>query len=53
LDSDRVFGSGFSGSQGGTGFGLSIVGAQGREIRVTESTSGGARFGITGVEFLD
>lgn len=50
---DAVFEKGYSTSQLGTGFGLTIVAkiidAHGWEIRVTEGTDGGARFEITGV----
>jgi PAS domain S-box-containing protein len=51
---DDVFTPGYSNSDDGTGFGLSIVdqivAAHGWEIRLTEGTSGGARFEITGVD---
>lgn len=51
---DRIFESGYSMSDDGTGFGLSIieeiVDAHGWSINVTESDSGGARFEITGVD---
>ena len=51
-DRERVFESGFSTSESGTGFGLSIVQqiaeAHGWSVAVTESESGGARF-----EFAD
>ncbi|MFB6192601.1 MAG: sensor histidine kinase [Haloarculaceae archaeon] len=54
---DRVLESGFSTSEDGTGFGLSIAqeiaGAHGWELGVAESEDGGARFEITGVEFVD
>jgi len=54
---ERVFETGYSTSDSGTGFGLriveQIVAAHGWEIQVTESASGGARFEITGVEFVD
>jgi len=54
---ERVFETGYSTSDSGTGFGLriveQIVAAHGWEIRATESASGGARFEITGVEFVD
>ena len=54
---ERVFETGYSTSDSGTGFGLriveQIVDGHGWEIRVTESVSGGARFEITGVEFVD
>lgn len=49
----RVFESGFSTDEDGTGFGLAIVRQvvedHGWEITVTESEAGGARFEITGV----
>ncbi|AUX10097.1 multi-sensor signal transduction histidine kinase [Halalkaliarchaeum desulfuricum] len=52
---EQVFEAGYSSSRNGTGFGLSIVKeiveAHEWGIRVTESTDGGARFEITGVEF--
>ena len=51
---DQIFESGFSTVANGTGFGLAIVSevvdAHGWEIAVTESSDGGARFEITGVE---
>jgi PAS domain S-box-containing protein len=54
---EKIFETGYSTSDSGTGFGLriveQIVDAHGWEIRVTESASGGARFEITGVEFVD
>ncbi|MDS0282330.1 ATP-binding protein [Haloarcula onubensis] len=50
---DRVFDSGYTTSDDGTGFGLRIVrevlDAHGWSITVTESEHGGARFEITGV----
>jgi signal transduction histidine kinase len=50
---DDVFSHGYSSSDEGTGFGLSIaadvVDAHGWDIRVTESDDDGARFNITGV----
>ncbi|MEF8914674.1 PAS domain S-box protein [Natronomonas sp.] len=50
---DGVFEAGYSTSEEGTGFGLSIVKqiveAHGWEIRLTESDAGGARFEISGV----
>ncbi|GGJ06855.1 hypothetical protein GCM10008995_15940 [Halobellus salinus] len=53
---EAVFETGYSGSEGGTGFGLSIVAeiveAHGWGIRVTDGADGGARFEITGVEFV-
>jgi len=51
---DAVFETGYSTTEEGTGFGLSIVNeiveAHGWEIDLTESDSGGARFEITGVD---
>ena len=53
-DREKVFESGFSTSEEGTGFGLAIVNeivaGHGWEIRATESEAGGARFEITGVD---
>ena len=53
---DDVFSAGYSTSEEGTGFGLSIVKqiveAHGWEIHATENAKGGARFEITGVEFV-
>lgn len=53
---DRVFEAGYSGSPEGTGLGLNIVeqvaDAHGWHVRVTDGTDG-ARFEITGVEFVD
>jgi len=50
-----VFDAGYSSSQAGTGFGLSIVEqvVEGHawEVQVTDGDAGGARFEITGVEF--
>jgi nitrogen-specific signal transduction histidine kinase len=52
-----VFDAGFSTSEDGTGFGLSIVRqvvtAHGWNIAATEGPDGGARFEITGVEFSE
>ncbi|MGB9952035.1 two-component system sensor histidine kinase NtrB [Haloarcula marismortui] len=54
---DDVFDHGFTTAEDGSGYGLSIVrtiaGAHGWDILVTDSDTGGARFEITGVEFLD
>lgn len=54
---ERVFDTGYSTTDDGTGFGLSIVqravDAHGWEITVTEGTDGGARFEITGVDIVD
>ncbi|MFT4882294.1 MAG: PAS domain S-box-containing protein [Salinirussus sp.] len=58
-DSEReaVFEAGYSTNEDGTGFGLRIVeqiaDAHGWGITVTESDRGGARFEVTGVEFVD
>lgn len=56
-DREAIFESGYSTSNSGTGFGLAIVTeictAHGWEITVTESETGGARFEITGMEFVD
>lgn len=56
MDRDQVFDSGFTTSANGTGFGLAIVDriceAHGWEITVTDSSDGGARFEITGIESL-
>ncbi len=50
-----VFDAGYTTSQTGTGFGLSIVEriaeAHGWAVAVTEGTAGGARFEVTGVDF--
>jgi signal transduction histidine kinase len=52
---EDVFEAGYSTTDEGTGFGLNIVNeiveAHGWEITVCDSTEGGARFEITGVEF--
>ncbi|WP_181685174.1 PAS domain S-box protein [Halorhabdus salina] len=54
---EDVFEAGYSTQDNGTGFGLSIVRrvaeAHGWDIRVTEGDNGGARFEITGVEFVE
>ncbi len=51
-----VFESGYTTNRSGTGFGLSIVSqivnAHGWQIKLTASVEGGARFEITGVEFV-
>ncbi|WP_251328562.1 PAS domain S-box protein [Haloplanus pelagicus] len=53
-DRDNVFEQGYSTTEDGTGFGLSIVKeiveAHGWDITVTDGTNGGARFGISGVD---
>lgn len=54
---DEVFVDGFTTEASGTGLGLTIiqqvVSAHGWEIAVTESAEGGARFEITGMEFVE
>lgn len=54
---EKIFETGYSSSDEGTGFGLSIVKeiieAHGWTIKTTERTGGGARFEITGVEFAE
>ena len=54
---EQVFEPGYSTAANGTGFGLNIVKQiveqHGCEIRVVENESGGARFEITGVGFVD
>jgi PAS domain S-box-containing protein len=54
---DTVFDAGYSSTDTGTGFGLSIVkeivDAHGWDIHLTTGIDGGARFEITGVEFTD
>ena len=56
-DRETVFESGYSTAEEGTGFGLSIVEqvaeAHGWEIQATTGSDGGARFEITGVEFVE
>jgi PAS domain S-box-containing protein len=56
-DREQVFETGYSTNRDGTGFGLAIVRevveAHGWAISVGESAAGGARFEITGVEFVD
>jgi len=56
-DRGQVFDRGYSTRTDGTGFGLVIVEdiaeAHGWEVTVGESDDGGARFEITGVEFLE
>jgi len=51
---EEIFEAGYSTTEEGTGFGLSIVEqvaeAHGWAVRVTEGSEGGARFEITGVE---
>jgi len=52
---DQVFEAGYSTTNGGTGFGLSIVkrvvSAHDWEIRIIEAAGGGTRFEISAVEF--
>lgn len=54
-DRNKVFGAGYSTSDDGTGFGLSIVEqivtAHGWEIQFVDGFDGGAKFEITGVKF--
>lgn len=54
---DRIFEGGYSTSTEGTGFGLmiveEIVTAHEWTIIITDSSSGGARFEITGIEFVE
>jgi len=56
-DRERVFESGVTTDEEGTGFGLRIVdeiaGAHGWTVTLTESAAGGARFEITGVGRTD
>ncbi|WP_424014365.1 ATP-binding protein [Halorubrum xinjiangense] len=56
-DRERVFETGYSTSDGGTGFGLEIVAtvaeAHGWDVRVTDAADGGARFEFTGVDVLE
>ena len=55
-DRERVFEHGYTTREDGTGYGLSvvrsIVGAHGWGVEVVESEDGGARFEITGLEFV-
>ena len=56
-DRERIFETGYSTETDGTGFGLAIVReiveAHDWAISVDDSADGGARFDITGVEFID
>jgi len=56
-DRETVFELGYTTREGGTGFGLGIVeqvaDAHGWSVDLVESEAGGARFEVTGVEFLD
>ena len=51
---EKVFEDGYSTSQHGTGFGLTIIGriaeGHGWDVSVTDGTDGGARFEVRGVE---
>jgi signal transduction histidine kinase len=55
-DREPVFEHGFTTREDGTGYGLSvirsIVGAHGWDVAVTDAAAGGARFEITGIEFV-
>jgi signal transduction histidine kinase len=55
-DREHVFETGYSTSNEGTGFGLSIVqeiaNAHGWDVGVAGSADGGARFEITGVDVV-
>jgi PAS domain S-box-containing protein len=52
-----VFEPGYTTAEDGTGFGLAIIreiaDAHGWDLTVTESVDGGARFEVTGVEFVE
>jgi signal transduction histidine kinase len=54
---EAVFDAGYTSSESGTGFGLSIVKqiaeAHGWTVSATDADDGGARFEVTGVEFVD
>jgi len=56
-DHERVFDHGYTTREDGTGYGLSvvrsIVGAHGWDVSVVDADHGGARFEITGIEFVD
>jgi len=56
-DREKVFEAGYSTSESGTGLGLNIVkrvvDAHGWDIRATESSIGGTRFEITGLETVE
>lgn len=55
-DHEAVFEHGFTTREDGTGYGLSvirsIVGAHGWDISVTDGADGGARFEVSGIEFV-
>lgn len=54
---EDIFEPGYSGAEGGTGFGLAIVHeivqAHGWAIEVTDGDAGGARFEITGIDVVE
>ncbi len=54
---EEIFETGYTTNTQGTGFGLAIieriVTAHGWQIRATDAVGGGARFEITGVEFIE
>jgi PAS domain S-box-containing protein len=54
---ETVFETGYSERRGGTGFGLGIVericDAHGWDVNATDGADGGARFELTGLEFVD
>lgn len=54
---EDVFDAGYSTTEDGTGFGLSIVqqiaDAHGWDIRVTDGSDGGARFEVTGIKIAE
>jgi signal transduction histidine kinase len=56
-ETEAVFEAGYTTSEDGTGFGLSIVervaAAHAWSVRATESADGGARFEVTGVTFAE
>jgi PAS domain S-box-containing protein len=56
-DRERVFDHGYTTREDGTGYGLSvvrsIVGAHGWDVSVSGADGGGARFEITGIEFVN
>ncbi|AZH24699.1 two-component system sensor histidine kinase NtrB [Haloplanus aerogenes] len=56
-DRERVFDHGYTTREDGNGYGLSvvrsIVGAHGWDVSVVAADHGGARFEITGIEFVD
>ena len=56
-DRDRVFDHGYTSREDGNGYGLSVVrsiiGAHGWDVSVVSADDGGARFEITGIEFVN